>query len=326
MSIVEIPGIHDLPAKVYHSDPCPAPSLSSSIATTLLERSPRHAWQAHPRLNPYKSREEKRIYDIGTAAHALLLEGRQVVQVIDAADWRTSAAKEAREEAYTAGKVPLLPHEHAEVQAMVAAARSQLDMHADAGPTIFAAGEGLPEQTLAWREPHDAPRDGQYVWCRALVDWLPSDGSQILWDYKTTGGSAHPDVWTRNQLWGLGKDIQPAHYMRGAEIALGWDRPEFRFVVQEQKPPFALSVIALTPGGLDLARRRWREALDIWTECLLADRWPGYPSMTAHCEASVGAEWRHAEHEMRRLAAVDRGNTYSRELLEWSEPERKAAE
>ena len=36
----------------YHADPAPEPSLSRSLAHTLLTRSPRHAWQAHPRLNP----------------------------------------------------------------------------------------------------------------------------------------------------------------------------------------------------------------------------------------------------------------------------------
>ena len=46
------PGVYSLPDDAYHADPCPGPSLSSSVAKLMLDRSPLHAWHAHPRLNP----------------------------------------------------------------------------------------------------------------------------------------------------------------------------------------------------------------------------------------------------------------------------------
>jgi hypothetical protein len=49
--------------------------------------------RAHPKLNPQLERREDEKFDIGTAAHAIILEGFAAVEVIDAPDWRTKAAQ-----------------------------------------------------------------------------------------------------------------------------------------------------------------------------------------------------------------------------------------
>ena len=41
-------GIFTIPAADYHADPCEVPSLSASIASLLVNRSPFHAWSAIP--------------------------------------------------------------------------------------------------------------------------------------------------------------------------------------------------------------------------------------------------------------------------------------
>src|SRR4051812_43711235 len=74
-------------AEDYHRDICPEPSLSNSLAGILLSRSPKHAWLAHPRLNPNYKPEESKVFDKGSAAHALLLEGIDLMEVIDPADY-----------------------------------------------------------------------------------------------------------------------------------------------------------------------------------------------------------------------------------------------
>ena len=101
------PGVYAIAAEEYHQDPCPAPSLSASIANILLTQSPQHAWCAHPKLNPHYQREERETLDLGTAAHAYLLQGSTDFEVIAAPDWRTTAAKKAREAARATGKVPI---------------------------------------------------------------------------------------------------------------------------------------------------------------------------------------------------------------------------
>src|SRR6266571_488600 len=75
---VMTPGIYTLTAEQYHADPAPTASLSSSVASILLDQSPLHAWLAHPRLNHSYVREDANSrFDLGSAAHMMLLERRE---------------------------------------------------------------------------------------------------------------------------------------------------------------------------------------------------------------------------------------------------------
>jgi len=291
--VIDAPGIYEMPAAVYHGDPCPEPSLSSSIAKLLCMSSPAHARHAHPRLNVEAVEEEAEHFDIGTAAHAVLLEGVHAVEVIDAPDWRTKAAREARDAARAAGKTPLLAHVWADVQAMVAAARDQLCRHSDGGAEMFTAGQ--PERTAIWQE--------EGIWCRARLDWLrPVAVNRFTppWaidDYKSTSRSANPDDWTRT-LFSAGVDVQVAWYLRGVKAVTGQDAT-FRFAVQETYPPYALSVIALGPEALTIAEKKCIYALDAWRACLADGVWPTYARRT--CYAALPA-WHEAwwlERELR---------------------------
>lgn len=278
------PGIHTTGAQTYHRDDlCDQPSLSASIAKILCTSSPAHAWVAHPRLNPDYEQTDDSKYDLGVVCHALLLQGEDVAVQIDAADWRTNAAKDERDAARAAGQVPLLTKDWERAQKMIAAVRSQLESF-DAQPPILAAGK--PEQTLIWQE------DG--VWCRALVDWLHDDHAAID-DLKTTSRSANPETWTRT-LFGIGADVQVAFYLRGMKALTG-ETPEFRFVVVETSPPYALSVVSLGLAALSLAEVKIDFAVKKWRECLAADRWPGYPTQVCHAELPPWEESRFMDHE-----------------------------
>lgn len=298
-------GIHDMRREDYDADPCPAPSLNASTAKLLLTASPRHAWTQHPRLNPQHERENARRFDIGSAAHAIMLrDERSVVHVIEADDYRSKAAQAAREAALAAGRLPLLAHEHAAVTAMVEAARVQLAQHE--ARDAFTAGK--PEQTLIWR---DGP-----TWCRARLDWLPDDlaGDVTLYDLKTTAGSAHPDVWIR-RLYDLAGDIQPAFYVRGLRaVAPAVKRVRFRFVVIETEPPHALSVCELDSYATAMADERVGEALNIWRACLAADQWPAYPPMVATCGMPAYADMRWQEAKQRREQITEALKTMAMEM------------
>jgi hypothetical protein len=263
-------GVHVISTAEYLADPCPTPSLSASIAHRLLAYSPRHAWTAHPRLNPNYEPEESEAFDIGSAAHAYLLEGRDGFVLIDAPDYRTKDAKAKRDAARTEGKVPLLLHRWDDVQEMVIWARTQLTAFRDR-PIPFT--QGRPEHTLIWDE------DG--VWCRCRLDWLHDD-QRTIDDYKTTSGSANPEAFSR-AVYGLGYDVQAAFYLRGLKAVLGQEG-HFRFVVQETTPPWALSVVSLGPEALTLAERKVQHAINLWRSCTTADQWPAYPATTCYAE------------------------------------------
>lgn len=278
---IHTPGIYDVSADDYHLDPCVEPSLNFSIAKLLVLETPRHAWMAHTRLNDRYARVDKEAFDIGTAAHSVLLEGIDNVEVIDAPDWRTKVAKEARAYARASGKTPLLATKHAAVLAMVHAARSQLAEFHDGSERMFS--DGQPERTLLWRDDE--------TWCRARLDYVRTvvdSGRLEIDDYKTAE-SANPDTWTRG-LFTFGYDLQQAWYVHGLKQLTG-ESATFRFAVQETAPPYALSVIALGPDAETLAIKKRLYALEVWRKCLEENHWPGYPTRT--CFASLPA-WQEA--------------------------------
>lgn len=254
------PRLTKIPADEYHADPCAVPSLSSSIARILWDTTPAHARIAHPRLNPDYAPVDKSKFDLGTVAHQVLLEGDESVWTIQADDWRTKEAKDVRAVAKTEGKVALLQKDFDRVLAMVNVARREFDLMDD--PQPFTHGD--PEQMLVWQE--------NGVTCRCLIDWLAHDRS-VVDDYKTTAASADPAKWTRT-MFGMGADIQVAFYLRGL-AALGHD-PVWRYVVQENYPPYALSVVTPSREIIDVGAAKVDHAIGLWRRCLAENRWPGY--------------------------------------------------
>lgn len=289
------PGLHDaIPAGRYHADEFgEQPSLTAGIACTLLNASPLHAWTQHPRLNPHWEPREEQKFDLGRVAHQVLLEGNSVVSIVPADDWRTASAKDARDWAREHELTPLLEKDWLRVQAMVEAAREQLEAWPD-GPVPFT--DGKPEQTLIWAT--------NGVHCRARIDWLRDDLTYID-DYKTTSASANPERWTRTTLYSIGADIQVAFYLHGMDVVTGRDkRPEWRYVVQETFPPYALSVISLAPSVIELANDKIAHAIAVWRNCLERDEWPAYPHRVCWAELPPWQETAWLEREAREELAA----------------------
>jgi hypothetical protein len=275
----------DVTAADYHADNIgdERPSLTQSLVKTLITKSPLHAWADHPKLNPNFRRAEESKFDLGTAAHQLLLEGEDTIFIVVADDWKTNAAKEARELARAHGRVPLLAKHADEVRQMVAAIWEQLAQH-DADPPLFM--DGKPEQTIVWEE------DG--VLCRARLDWLRDDLAAID-DLKSTRASAEPRAWAKT-LYGMGADVQAAFYMRAVRAAFGAE-PAFRFCAVECSPPFALSVVTLAPSALELANAKIDYAVKTWRHCLETGDFPGYDRRVAAVEMPSWEETRWLERE-----------------------------
>jgi hypothetical protein len=262
----------DINAEQYHADILgDRPSLSASIAKILCTASPAHARAAHPRLNPGLERQDDTKFDIGTTAHALLLQGEQVADVLHYPDWRTKEAKEARDQARAHGRVPLLIGQWENVRRMVDAVHEQLEA-LTVTPAPLTAGK--PEQTVTWTE--------QGVYCRARIDWL-HDNHGVIDDVKTTSASASPESWGRT-MFGMGADIQAVMYRRAVRAVFDVE-PVFRFVVAETQPPYAVSMFSLAPSALALAETKLDFALKTWRGCLERDDWPGYPLDVAYVEA-----------------------------------------
>ena len=286
--MITAPGIYTIPHDEYHADPCPAPSLSSSVAKVLLRQSPAHAAMMHPKLNSNYVNPESSRFDLGTIAHALLLEDDSSRLVtIEADDWRTKAAKEARDAARAEGKIPILVKQAGQLLKMVGAARDFLRA-SEVGDFKF-----KPEQTLAWQD--------NGIWCRARPDWL-SDGHDLILDYKTTD-DANPDAFIR-QIARMGYDTQAAFYIRGLQSSVVSNKPAplFAFLAQEIEPPYACSLVALSNAYLEIANAKVARAIKTWGYCLKTGDWHAYTNRILYADPPA---WAMAEYE--RMEAFEQG-------------------
>lgn len=256
-------GWHNITEDAYHADPCPSPALSASIAKTVIGKTLLHAWREHPH-SPYKTRESQpRKSDRGSAAHAYLLGGKNIVQ-IDADNYQTKAAKEARDNARDAGLIPILRDEFPYLQEMVEIAGPRFD--------ALHGGEPLCEVTALWQ----AKSKG---WRRARIDSLSPDRRRIV-DYKTTEAAVDA-LSCERRIFDSGYHIQAAAYVEAVETLhpelMG--RVEFVLQWQEQKPPFALSPpIVMSEAALELGRQQWERAGMMWDRAVKANYFPAYTS------------------------------------------------
>lgn len=243
------PGVYEMPAEVYHQHD----SLSSSGARRLLPPS-------CPALFRYGKREHSTAFDIGHAAHKLVLgEGPELVEV-KAKDWRTKKAQEAQADAHAAGAVPLLTEQLDQVHAMAAA----LQRH-DLARTLLAPGSGVAEQSLFWTDPETG------VTLRCRPDWL---SPQWAVDYKSTI-SAEPAAIARS-VHKFGYFQQAPFYRDGiAALGLGDDLP-FLFIFQEKTEPYLITVVQLDDRAMNAGTALNRRAIDLYARCLADDHWPAY--------------------------------------------------
>lgn len=279
-------SILEITAAEYHADPCEEPSLTATIAKILVAQSPKHAWAAHPRLNPNYERKDDDRFDIGNCVHALLLEGVDVVEVVAYDDWRTAAAREARDTARQYGRIPLLAKQAGDVHRMYEAVTAKIpELQADPLPLT----DGAPEKTIVWRE------DG--VLCRARIDWLHDDLTTFD-DVKTTSRSAEQQSWART-MYGSHFDVQLAFYRRAIRSLSGADA-DGRFLVCETADPFEISLITLDAAGWAYADDKVTYALRLWKRCLETSRWDGHDRRPyrASPPAWAEAQWLERDAEM----------------------------
>jgi len=269
---IDKPGIYrDFPAADYFADPCAEPSFSQSLAKILIEHSPLHAFQAHPRLNvPVPDEDDPEKYDkakaIGNAAHACMLGRGKALAVGDFDSWRGKAPTAFREEAAIAGKEVIL-RKHFDVAIdMVHAAREQLSKISGCERAFL---DGDAEVVIANCE------DG--LWLRSMCDWITPDLREV-WDFKTGGQSASP--WASGKLMAsAGWHVQAAMHERilDALDPAGAGRRRFFYPYQENSEPFALTVNQIGEAALTIGRKQLAYAIDVWRDCMARDRWPGYP-------------------------------------------------
>lgn len=261
-------GIHlDVPTADYFADPCLVPSLTQSIASVLLSQSPRHAALKHPRLNPAWEPYEDTKFNIGNAAHKLLIGRGKELVIVEADDWRTKAAKEARNEALESGKVAILSHQHKTAVDMAASFHEQCAQVPECVGAFMPGGGSAGEVVII------AEYEG--VTLRSMVDWMRD--TRHLDDLKTTGLGAYPERLPYAMADG-GWDLQAAMQERILDVLdpENQGRRHHYFYLQENDDPYELTVCELPESVMTIGRAKLDKAIRIWRSCMENNRWPGY--------------------------------------------------
>ena len=250
----------DISTDEYHADPCDTPSLSASIAKAIVTRSPYHAWREHPKLGN-AARDSSKAMDAGSLIHSLVLDGGVGLKVIDANDYRTKAAQEARTLAHEIGLTPVL---RGALEAAEEAAKRITERLADRGINL----DGKSGAVIVWEERSSRGP----VQCRAMLDHL---WPATFLELKTISTA---DIETcQRQAYTLGYDIQMAAYTSAVEsLGAPAGRVDPLIAFAETDEPNCVSVFRLNESLAELGRRRWRRAVEIWAECLHTGVWPEY--------------------------------------------------
>lgn len=274
---ISVAGIYpDIASSDYHgASITPEPALSSSLAEAIISTSPAHVWNAHPALNPDFEADTAGKFDLGTACHSLVLEGKSPFVIVrghtkdgkESKGYTSEDAKQQRDAAYATGLTPLLPDEFDQVQAMALEMHRQLEGHPETGNLLI---NGTAEASLIWRD----RRTG--VWCKSRPDWF-ADG--IVANYKTSGRAVGPMRDFARHVADMGYVQRAAWEIEGLR-AIGVDIRRYLLVAQETSPPHIAVTYELGQSDLEYGAMLNRHALADFAECLRRGRsrecWPGY--------------------------------------------------
>jgi len=263
---IKEPGIYTDTAtrKEYHLDPCPEPSLSRSVAKTIATRTPRHAWFQHPKLNPDYEELPNETFDLGTAAHTLLLTHGSEVVVLDYDDWRKKEAKFERDTLRDQGKTVLLRDQFDRAEGMANAVRAQLRQ--------FGLQDILNEE-LGQTEVVAACKDQTAGWMRCMFDILMKD--LRAFDLKTTAVELNAETVARHCAQ-MGYEFQFAFYER-VLLTLFPElegRFDFTFIFVENKEPHAVLPVRFPNDAIAKGRAMVNEACLRWAAAKRDRDWP----------------------------------------------------
>lgn len=250
-------GIHQLTNDEYHA----ADGISKS-GLDLIARSPAHyiASKSEPRVETPAMRA-------GTMLHTAILEpemfaGNYAVQPkfdrrtkqgkADAADW----------DEIFAGFIGLSQDEYDNVMRAAAAVRTH-------PACAFLFKKGVAEQSVFAND----PETGVLVKCRP--DWQAECGDlRINCDVKSSEDARFSNF--QRSAYNYGYAQQSAFYSDVCEWA-GLPKPDsWFFLVFEKSAPYGVVLYEPDAEFIDYGRRKYREALNTYAECLAADKWPNY--------------------------------------------------
>lgn len=284
--------VEDLPASDYLADNVGAdvPTLSQTIASEVVTRSPWHAHRLHPKLGA-KSNPPTPSTDKGSLMHALLLGQEHEFTIFEVDDFRTKSARDARDAAVAAGNTPVKKADYD--AALKHAAHIDNALRKQFGIEL---GRMQRELTAVWSE------DGTI--CRARFDAF--DGTTV-YDLKTCS-NASPESLAR-RIIDYDYHLQAAAYTSAVETIVPRMAGRVRFVLLFiENDTNEIVPMDLDGTFQELGRQRWDQAVMSWRKCLETGVWPGYAGkepLTAFCP-----EWYRTKNDSELRMLRDRTGAY----------------
>lgn len=246
----------DLDEAEYHSHP----SLSATGAKILAKKGGAARFK-YEVLDG--NRTDKKAFDLGSAVHAKVLGvGAEIVE-LEFDSFRTKDAREARDEAYAAGLIPILSKDLQPINDMAEAILGHLSARA------LLEQDGNPEASVF---AHDDEYD---INIRCRFDFLPAHREYGV-DLKTVGRDASPGGFAK-QVAEFGYEVQESHYGHTIALSEGIAPIKMAFIAVEVNPPYLVGVYKLPEDfsrAGDIARRR---AYKKYAHGMKTGEWPGYP-------------------------------------------------
>lgn len=306
--LIAAPGAYaDISAENYHRNPdlLPAPSLSSSGAKTILNRSPFHFWFDSP-MNPDRPPEpDKPHFNVGKAAHDLILLSDRwpdhyfiTPEGFSRAKTKQFAAEIAEADAAIESGLTVLSFDQAATVRAVAAAIQRNDL------AVATLTNGVTEETLAWQD----PRTG--VWLRARPDFRPNSIVErrevmVVSDLKFVAPTnATPEGFGRS-IYNFGYHQSAALYADGIKAIYGVLPTHWLHVVVEKEPPHCVALYQLPGEDIERGRVLNRRAIDLFARCLDAGKWPGFADDPLQVGLPIWARMRTDDTDPNEFALAD---------------------
>jgi len=194
----------------------------------------------------------------GTAAHSLIVEGREAfdkeVKVVSGSPY-TKAYKEEKADYEEQGYIVLKEAELELLESMRA------NMIYEGNAYLNAKGK-VAEASIYWYEDDVLCKCRPDLMCPPLSE-PNSDSKIIIVDYKTTI-SCEPYAFNKS-VSKYGYDMQASWYRRGLESA-GYSVDGFVFIAQEKTHPYASKVFRITKEQMDYAWKIMERYLEEYKE------------------------------------------------------------
>lgn len=270
----------------------PGPSLSSTGAKTLLNKSPYHFWFDSP-MNPNRPAEpDKPHFNIGKAAHDLILLSERwpehyyvLPEGFSRAKKKEMAAEIAEADAAAESGLTILRYDDAQVVQAIAGALQKNDL------AMAALTNGESEETLAWQD----SRTG--VWLRARPDFRPNSilekrDVMVVADLKFMSSTYATREGFGRAIYQFGYHQSAALYADGIKSIFGHYPTHWLHVVVEKEAPHCVALYQLPGEDIERGRVLNRRAIDLFARCLERNEWPGFADEPTQVGLPIWAQMR----------------------------------